>query len=64
MRSQPEPSPVTRPAPLRRDPELEAIVQTQRAVMGKLEEVLGKLESQGNELENVKISLKDIKARI
>ena len=44
--------------------QLESIEQTQRVIMEKLEQVMHKLDSYGSELENVKISLKDIKARI
>ena len=44
--------------------QLESIEQTQRVIMEKLELVMVKLDSYGSELENVKISLKDIKARI
>ena len=59
----------SRPVPVRQSQDLahaqlEDIERMQRMMMDKLEEVINKLQSYGNELEKVKISLKDIKARI
>ena len=66
VRSRQAPSlPLQAPISVSRDTaQLESIEQTQRVIMEKLEQVMHKLDSYGSELENVKISLKDINARI